>query len=307
MTKEYIEVTNDLKFPEGPIYMPDGTIILVEIARGTLTKVNLNGSKEIIADLGGGPNGAAIGPDGCVYVCNNGGFEWHEIDGLIIPGGQGKNYSGGRIEKVDIKSGSVDVIYTECNGNPLKGPNDIVFDKDGGFWFTDLGKTNGRQKDQGALYYAKIDGTFIKEVVFPIESANGVGLSPEEDIVYVADTTPGRLWGYPISGPGEIEGPKSFGMHSAMHFIHGSSELALFDSLAVDSEGWINVATIFKGGITRISPDKSKHEFFATDDLLTTNICFGGEDLKIAYITLSSTGRLVKTNWDVAGHKLNFI
>ena len=166
--------------------MPDGTIILVEIARGTLTKVNLDGSKEVIADLGGGPNGAAIGPDGCVYVCNNGGFEWHEIDGLIIPGGQGDNYSGGRIEKVDLKSGSVDVIYTECNGNPLKGPNDIVFDKDGGFWFTDLGKTNGRQKDQGALYYAKIDGTFIKEVVFPIESANGVGLSPEEDIVYPA-------------------------------------------------------------------------------------------------------------------------
>ncbi|MEC9458546.1 MAG: SMP-30/gluconolactonase/LRE family protein [Pseudomonadota bacterium] len=306
MTKEYIEVTNDLKFPEGPIYMPDGTIILVEIAKGTLTRVNVDGSKDIIADLGGGPNGAAIGPDGCVYVCNNGGFEWHEIDGLLIPGAQGNDYSGGRIEKVDLKTGSVDVIYTECDGNRLKGPNDIVFDKDGGFWFTDLGKTNGRVKDQGALFYAKIDGTFIKEVVFPIESANGVGLSPNEDVVYVADTTPGRLWGYPIIEPGVIDGPKSFGIHSSMHFIHGSSELALFDSLAVDSEGWINVATIFKGGITRISPDKSKYEFFPTDDLLTTNICFGGDDLKTAYITLSSTGRLVKTDWDVAGHKLNF-
>ena len=198
------------------------------------------------------------------------------------------------------------MIYTECDGNRLKGPNDIVFDKDGGFWFTDLGKTNGRVKDQGALFYAKIDGTFIKEVVFPIESANGVGLSPKEDVVYVADTTPGRLWGYPIIEPGVIDGPKSFGIHSSMHFIHGSSELALFDSLAVDSEGWINVATIFKGGITRISPDKSKYEFFPTDDLLTTNICFGGDDLKTAYITLSSTGRLVKTDWDIAGHKLNF-
>ncbi|MEC9392833.1 MAG: SMP-30/gluconolactonase/LRE family protein [Pseudomonadota bacterium] len=306
MTKEYIEVTNDLKFPEGPIYMPDGAIILVEIAKGTLTRINVDGSKDIIADLGGGPNGAAIGPDGCVYVCNNGGFKWHEVDGLLIPGGQGNDYSGGRIEKVDLKTGSVDVIYTECDGNPLKGPNDIVFDKDGGFWFTDLGKTNGRVKDQGALFYAKIDGTFIKEVVFPIESANGVGLSPKEDVVYVADTTPGRLWGYPIIEPGVIDGPKSFGIHSSMHFIHGSSELALFDSLAVDSEGWINVATIFKGGITRISPDKSKYEFFPTDDLLTTNICFGGDDLKTAYITLSSTGRLVKTDWDVAGHKLNF-
>tara|TARA_Y100000287_G_scaffold12481_1_gene9127 strand:+ start:131 stop:1051 length:921 start_codon:yes stop_codon:yes gene_type:complete len=306
MKKEYTEITNDLMFPEGPISMPDGSIILVEIARGTLTQVHNNGSKDILAELGGGPNGAAIGPDGCVYVCNNGGFEWHNIDGLLIPGGQGDDYSGGRIEKVDIKSGSVETIYTECDGNPLKGPNDIVFDKEGGFWFTDLGKSYGRQKDQGALFYATPDGKFIKEVVFPIESANGVGLSPEEDIVYVADTTPGRLWGYPITEPGVISGPKSFGVHSGMHFVHGSSELALFDSLAVDSEGWINVATIFKGGITRIAPDKSGFEFFETDDLLTTNICFGGEDLKTAYITLSSTGRLVKTDWDTPGHKLNF-
>ena len=306
MKKEYTEITNDLMFPEGPISMQDGSIILVEIARGTLTQVHSNGSKDILAELGGGPNGAAIGPDGCVYVCNNGGFEWHNIDGLLIPGGQGDDYSGGRIEKVDIKSGSVETIYTECDGNPLKGPNDIVFDKEGGFWFTDLGKSYGRQKDQGALFYATPDGKFIKEVVFPIESANGVGLSPEEDIVYVADTTPGRLWGYPITEPGVISGPKSFGVHSDMHFIHGSSELALFDSLAVDSEGWINVATIFKGGITRIAPDKSGFEFFETDDLLTTNICFGGEDLKTAYITLSSTGRLVKTDWDTPGHKLNF-
>ena len=305
MKKEYTEITNDLMFPEGPISMPDGSIILVEIARGTLTQVHNNGSKDILAELGGGPNGAAIGPDGCVYVCNNGGFEWHNIDGLLIPGGQGDDYSGGRIEKVDIKSGSVETIYTECDGNPLKGPNDIVFDKEGGFWFTDLGKSYGRQKDQGALFYATPDGKFIKEVVFPIESANGVGLSPEEDIVYVADTTPGRLWGYPITEPGVISGPKSFGVHSGMHFVHGSSELALFDSLAVDSEGWINVATIFKGGIT-IAPDKSGFEFFETDDLLTTNICFGGEDLKTAYITLSSTGRLVKTDWDTPGHKLNF-
>ena len=306
MKKTYEELADDLLFPEGPIFMPDGSIILVEIARGTLTRINTDESKDIIAELGGGPNGAAVGPDGYVYVCNNGGFEWHDIDGLLIPGGQGKDYSGGRIEKVDLKTGLSEVIYFECDGNPLKGPNDIVFDKQGGFWFTDLGKTYGRQKDQGALFYAKIDGSFIKEVVFPIESPNGVGLSPNEDVVYVADTIPGRVWGYPISEPGVIKGPKSFGIHSGEHFIHGSSELVLFDSLAVDSEGWINVATLFKAGITRISPDKSKYEFFETDDMLTTNICFGGNDLKTAFITLSSTGRLVKTDWDVAGHKLNF-
>lgn len=51
MKKEYIEITNDLMFPEGPIAMPDGSIILVEIARGTLTQVHKNGSKDISQSL----------------------------------------------------------------------------------------------------------------------------------------------------------------------------------------------------------------------------------------------------------------
>ena len=60
--------------------MPDGSVILVEIERGTLSRVH-NGSVEVIAELGGGPNGAAIGPDGHCYVCNNGGFDWLERGG----------------------------------------------------------------------------------------------------------------------------------------------------------------------------------------------------------------------------------
>ena len=46
-------IAEDLQFPEGPIAMPDGSIILVEIARGTLTRVHKTGKKEVIADLGG--------------------------------------------------------------------------------------------------------------------------------------------------------------------------------------------------------------------------------------------------------------
>ena len=69
-------LTDDLLFPEGPIYLNDGSILLVEIARGTLTKIYQNGKKEIVSNLGEGPNGAAIGPDGFCYICNNGGFDW---------------------------------------------------------------------------------------------------------------------------------------------------------------------------------------------------------------------------------------
>jgi gluconolactonase len=68
------ELATGLLFPEGPVALDDGSVLLVEIARGTLSRVTTDGRVQVVADLGGGPNGAAIGPDGAVYICNNGGF-----------------------------------------------------------------------------------------------------------------------------------------------------------------------------------------------------------------------------------------
>lgn len=70
---EIREIANGLAFPEGPVWMPDGSVVLVEIAAGRVTRVLPDGSKRAIAEPGGGPNGAALGPDGLLYVTNNGG------------------------------------------------------------------------------------------------------------------------------------------------------------------------------------------------------------------------------------------
>ena len=293
------EITTGLQFPEGPIAMPDGSIILVEIQRGTVSRVSPEGSIEVIATPGGGPNGAAIGPDGACYICNNGGFEWHERNSLVFPGDQPNDYSGGRIERVNLSSGEVSVLYTECNGNPLRGPNDIVFDRQGGFWFTDHGKNRPRDKDRTGVYYATIDGQHIREVIFPMEAPNGIGLSPAEDQLYVAETPTGRLWSFDISEPGVIDG--------ARRMLAQIPDYHMFDSLAVDAEGNICVATLITGGITVHSPDGERAQLIEMPDILTTNICFGGEDLKTAYITLSSTGSLVSIPWHCAGLPLNFL
>lgn len=293
------EITTGLQFPEGPIAMPDGSIIVVEIQRGTVSRVSPEGSIEVIATPGGGPNGAAIGPDGACYICNNGGFEWHERNSLVFPGDQPNDYSGGRIERVDLSSGEVSVLYTEFNGNPLRGPNDIVFDRQGGFWFTDHGKNRPRDKDRTGVYYATIDGQHIREVIFPMEAPNGIGLSPAEDQLYVAETPTGRLWSFDISEPGVIDG--------ARRMLAQIPDYHMFDSLAVDAEGNICVATLITGGITVHSPDGERAQLIEMPDILTTNICFGGEDLKTAYITLSSTGSLVSIPWHCAGLPLNFL
>ena len=296
------EITTELQFPEGPIAMPDGSIIVVEIARGTLSRVDPNGSIDVIADLGGGPNGAAIGPDGACYVCNNGGFIWHKSgSGLLFPGHQPENYSGGRIERVDLTTGEVSVVYTECEDHELRGPNDIVFDAQGGFWFTDHGKTRGRDRDRTGVYYGTVDGKNIVEAIFPMEAPNGIGLSPDETTLYVAETPTGRLWAYPLLEPGQIDQNERPVMMAQLPDYH------MFDSLAVDAEGNICVATLITGGITIHSPDGADAHIIPMPDVLTTNICFGGENLKTAFITLSTTGKLVSCDWETPGLALNFL
>lgn len=299
---QFEEIVSGLRFPEGPIAMPNGDIVVVEIERGTLSRVTPKGEIEVIAQTGGGPNGAAIGPDGRCYVCNNGGFAWHEFGGLLYPGDMPDDYSGGRIEAVNMDDGAVEVLYTECDGNPLRGPNDIVFDREGGFYFTDLGKSYGRQIDRGAVFYAKTDGSLIREVVFPANTPNGVSLSADETRLYVAETVPGRVFSFELLEPGVVNRRLP-----TEECLAGVSGYQFFDSMAVDADGHVCVATIINGGITRISPDGATIEHFPTGDPLTTNICFGGEGLRTAYVTLSSSGRLVKTTWPTGGLPLNFL
>ena len=298
-------VATGLRFPEGPVVLADGSIALVEIARGTVSRVTQDGIVSIIADLGGGPNGLALGPDGNLFVCNNGGFEWHEEPGLLRPVGTPANYSGGRIEVVDPRTGAARVLYDRCGDRMLKGPNDIVFDRNGGFYFTDLGKTRPQDRDQGSVYYAAADGSRIVEVVHPILTPNGIGLSPDETTLYVAETEGGRLWAFDIIEPGVIRRQK-FPSPNGGRFLFNEAGFHRFDSLAVDAEGNICVATLMSGGITVIAPNGKMVRSVKMPDVYTTNICFGGADMKTAYITLSGVGQLVAMPWPEAGLRLNF-
>jgi gluconolactonase len=301
---EFRDVTHGLMFPEGPIAMSDGSVVLVEIRRGTLTRVTPDGAQKVIAETGGGPNGAALGPDGRVYIANNGGFEWHDVGPLTLPGNQPADYAGGSIQAVDLATGEVETLYTECDGHPLRGPNDLVFDATGGFWFTDHGKTRERDRDRTGIFYAQPDGSSIREMIFPLDAPNGIGLSPDGTRMYAAETHTGRVFAWELSGPGEIR-PNPMAAHGGS-LVAGLPGLQLLDSLAVDAEGNICVATLANGGISILSPDGSSIEHVPTGDPLTTNICFGGADHRTAFITCSGTGRLVTTEWPTPGLPLEF-
>ncbi|MEO5938103.1 MAG: SMP-30/gluconolactonase/LRE family protein [Sphingomonas sp.] len=298
-------VATGLRFPEGPVAMADGSVILVEIAAGRITRVQPDGSKEIVAEPGGGPNGLAIGPDGKLYCCNNGGFNYVETNGFLAPHGQADDYSGGRIERIDIATGAVEVLYKDGDfGCVLRGPNDSVFDDAGGFWVTDHGKTRARERDVVGIFYGKADGSHLEEVIFPSENPNGVGLSPDGKRLYAAETYTCRLMAFNVIAPGQVDGTAGPGGPGIP--LYRPAGYKFFDSLGVEAGGNICVATIGECGISVISPTGELVEFVPTDDIFTTNICWGGADMMDAYICLSGSGRLAKFRWPRPGLKLQY-
>lgn len=298
----FTEITTGLQFPEGPVAMPDGSVILTEMFASRLTRVAPDGTKTTVAEINGSPNGLAVGPDGALYLCNNGNaFTPLNAGGLMYPGPFDESrYIGGRIQRVDIATGTVTDLYTHCGETQLRAPNDIVFDKHGGFYFTDHGTRSERSADRTGIYYAKPDGSFIEEVAFPTDGPNGIGLSPDEKTLYWAETHTGRVYQRAITSPGKLAPP------DASTVLCGLPGYQLLDSLAVDGDGNVCVATIVNGGITVISPQGEVLQHIAVDDRITTNICFGGPDYQTAYITASTTGRLLAMKWPYKGLKLNY-
>ncbi len=298
-----------LKFPEGPVVLPGGDVLVVEIHRGALTRITPAGETSVVAEVGGGPNGAALGPDGRVYIANCGGLQRFEVGGYAFAGGIPDNYQGGSIQAVDLSTGAVETVYTEAEGAPLRGPNDIVFDAVGGFYFTDYGKSDGITGDRGRLYYATTDGESIRMIAAGMEGPNGIGLSPGGSRLYVSETMTARVWWWDVTGPGQIVGGKSLAGSGGGNFLYTPGEFINFDSLGVEADGNVCVASMVRPGISVVGPDGDLVEFVEIDtdgDPGITNICWGGKDMKAAYVTASSTGKLLKMDWPRPGMSLNF-
>jgi gluconolactonase len=111
-----------------------------------------------------------------------------------------------------------------------------------------------------------------------------------------------RLWAFEVEAPGVLAPPTDSAPGRVVAALPGVQRL---DSLAVEANGTVCVATLVNGGISAISDDGAV-EHFAVPDPMVTNICFGGDDMRDAWITASASGRLYKTRWPRPGLKLNF-
>jgi gluconolactonase len=297
----------DLAFPEGPVALEDGSVIVVEIRAERVTRCWGDGRKEVIAVTDGSPNGAAIGADGAIYVCNFGKADWGKG---YHPEGPG---TGGKIERIDMATGKVDRLYNECDGEELGSPNDLVIDKTGGIWFTDIGRSYPNSWTQSGLFYCRPDGSSIRRVFakpvngwgFGAMSYNGVGLSPDQKTLYVADMRPARVIAFALQAPGELA--PSTAPHGAPDrvIVTIPGEVAL-DSMAITESGKLCIGTLMNGGITTVDPSNETFDHVPFPDHSVTNIAFGGDDMQTAFITLSRGGKLIKARWPERGLKLNF-
>ena len=298
MQLQEVEVLAEgLAFPEGPVAMADGSVVVVEVAGGRLIRVGSDRQVSVLADIGGGPNGAALGPDGALYLCNNGGMTRQS---RTVPA----------IQRVDTKTGQVDVLYTECDGQAFGAPNDLVFDETGHFWFTDFRGDN--------IYYASPDGNSITRAVARVAGPNGIGLSPGGDVLYWAQTHTRQVHRRRLAGPGQVVASTGYdigvlvrgGTLDRWSLLVGLPDAQELDSLAVDSSGAVCVGTLIDSGITVVSPEDGSHQRYTLPEELAdgavTNVCFGGADLQTAYVTCSITGRLISCRWPRPGLRLAF-
>lgn len=340
---EFELVAEGLGYPESPKYLPDGSILLVDIKNECLSRINPDGSQEVVAQLNGGPNGLALGPDGKAWIANNGGFNW-EV--LSLPNGQSINfgttqpddYKGGWIESVDMATGQAKTQYHSCSKGlnmagfgqrkpelydlpetiGLRGPDDLVFDKQGGLWISDWGKQRPREVDVTGIYYANSEGSDICEAFFPLQFPNGIALSPAEDRLYTALTFSRKVIFWELDGPGKIKpNPATMdGSHLLTAKLPGQANL---DSMTVDEDGNVyvsimlpdGIAAMSNGGIAVISPDGKSVDFMEINiegryAPMPSALCFGGSDRKTMYVTCGAAGLLLKCQVHVPGHPLNF-
>lgn len=278
-----------LQFPEGPVPMADGSVIFCEITAKRLSRWQPGGGVEAVFDFAGGaPNGATLGPDGALYICNN--------------GGRPPAYVGGALQRLDLSTRTLKTLYTTVAGNPLSGPNDLVFDEWGDIWFTDMGRTLSRTQELGGLYWAKADGSEAREIAYPIAGANGVALAPDRRTLYVVQTFQRQVQALKITGRGQVA---HAGGKAVVKGLIGLAGFANCDSMAVEANGDLVIAN-WLAGTTVVSPAGRLVEQRSFAPYNVTNLAFGGADLRTLYLTANAPdgGVLLRARWPRAGLKL---
>jgi gluconolactonase len=325
-------IAEGLDFPAGPLALGDGDVAIAEIGAGRLVRIGRDSTRAVLAEVGGAPAGSAIGPDGAIYLCNNGS---PKIVREQLPDGRTAYRPpepgelppgiGGQIQRVTL-DGEVSTVHRACEGRDLMAPTGIVFDRQGCFYVSDSGRYDGPVRNPGvsteskhlsvlrmagamvrqaagSIYYASPDGRMIREVLHPLAAPSGLALSPDETTLYVAEAGTGRIWAFQVAAPGQLGKRRCLGVAPGARPLNFS----WCEGIAVDDDANVLTATVVNGGVTTFSSHGQLIEHVSTGDPFTTGLCFGGDDRRTLFVTLGGSGRLIAYEaWPTLGHRPDY-
>jgi gluconolactonase len=269
--------------PEGPAIGPDGLLYVVEMRGGRVSRVRGDGTVETFATPGDGPNGLAFAADGSLYVCNNGGLP-------VL----GQRHTQGRIERIN-REGEVARVLDESEGRPLQAPNDLVFDRHGNLYFTDpIPSEGGSTRKPAGIGFLSSAGE-ARRLELALEGPNGIAVTDDGGTLLVCETGRGRVHAYPIEAPGVL-GPGR---------VYCELPEGKPDGCCLDAGGYLIVCGVQSGKLFVFPPGGGAAvESIEFPDLGTTNACFGGDDFRTLFVTLSRSGRVATVRWPREGMRL---
>ena len=256
-------------FLEGPSFDRAGNLWVVNIPYGQIMKITPQGAWSVVAEYDGEPNGLKIHKDGRIFIADH-------KQGLLL---------------LDAKSGKVAPVSDRPRGERFKGLNDLIFAKNGDCYFTDQGEADMRDPS-GRLYRLRADGR-LECIVEHIPSPNGLILTPNEEILYLAVTRGNAVWRVPLWPDG------STGRVGIFIQMSGGTGP---DGMAMDEAGSLAVCHVGLGSMWLFSKvGRPLTEVRSPTGVAVTNVAYGGPDRKTVYITESETGTILTATLDVPG------
>jgi gluconolactonase len=281
------KIADGFKFIEGPLWFPEGHLWFSDVVGNVVRQWSPSGVTEILrpggADKPNAPEGSYIGPNGMIA----------DRDGAVLLCQHGNR----RIARI-TKDRQVSTYIDRFEGKRLNSPNDLVYKSDGSLYFTDPPYGLPGQ-DQDPAKELKFNGVYrfangkLQAIVRDLTRPNGIALSPDEKVLYVANSDEKRkLWmRYDVQPDGSVANGRVF------YDVTSQTENGLPDGMKVDSNG--NVYATGPGGVWIFSPE-GKH-LGTIKPAETPANCGWGDDGKTLYIT-ATTG-LYRIKLSVAGKK----
>ena len=255
MAQEPVEIARSKTFTEGPVFDRQGNLYFSH--REGIYKLTPKGELiDWVQDAEAGFNGHKILPDDTHLVC------------------AAKKSAVWRFDASGKYLGSAS---SECDGKPLREPNDLTLDGHGGFYFTDPG--GSRKEPVGSVYYVDRCGK-TKRAAAGMIVPNGLVIDPSAKFLYVAETAPNRILRFPIGAPGKLGQMEVFAT-----LPRRAGHQAVPDGLAVDTKGNLYVAHLGTGQVLVLSPEGKLVQQLPGGNYDVSNLAFGGKDRNQLFIT----------------------